>query len=87
MTPSAPPSLRVAPLALLTLISLAIVACAPLPDIGAATNTVPGPPPVLVPIGGILAQADAVSPAAAAVAPVNARAEQLRARAERLRRQ
>ncbi|MFN4153665.1 MAG: hypothetical protein ACK4HF_03340 [Paracoccaceae bacterium] len=69
------------------LLGLALVGCAPLPDIAAATNTAPAPPPVLVPLGGILAQADAVGTGAAAVGPVNARADRLRARAERLRRQ
>lgn len=71
--------------ALLALASLGLAACAPLPDIAAATRTQPGPAPVLVPLEGILAQADAVGTSAAAVDPVTARADRLRARADRLR--
>ncbi|MDO8885209.1 hypothetical protein [Pseudotabrizicola sp.] len=66
---------------------LAQTGCSPLPDIAAQSQTMPGPPPVLVPLDGILAQADAVGTGAAAIGPVNARAERLRARADRLRRQ
>ncbi|RGP36591.1 hypothetical protein D1012_13015 [Pseudotabrizicola alkalilacus] len=71
-------------LALLTLLCLGVAACAPLPDIA---QTVDAPPPVLVPLAGILAQADAVGTSAAAVAPVTARADRLRARADQLRSQ
>lgn len=76
----------------LGLCGLALVACAPLPDIAKATaartspDSVTGPAPVLVPIDGILAQADALGTGAGSVAPVTARADRLRARADRLRR-
>ncbi|MDR7123975.1 hypothetical protein J2X53_000781 [Pseudorhodobacter sp. 4114] len=66
------------------LLCLGLTACAPLPDIA---QTADAPPPVLVPLGGILAQADAVGTSAAAVAPVTARADRLRARADQLRSQ
>ena len=69
---------------LLALLCLGVAACAPLPDIA---QTVDAPPPVLVPLAGILAQADAVGTSAAAVAPVTARADRLRARADQLRSQ
>ena len=62
-------------------------ACAPLPDIATATRTVNAPPPVLVPLEGILAQADALGAGQAAIDPVAARADRLRDRADALRRQ
>ncbi|MFN3722196.1 MAG: hypothetical protein ACK4VZ_04055 [Paracoccaceae bacterium] len=68
-------------------VSLVLAGCSPLPDIAAQTQTLTGPPPVLVPLDGILAQADAVGIGAAAIGPVTARADRLRARADRLRRQ
>lgn len=66
---------------------LALTGCATLPDIAAQTNTVPGAAPVLIPIDGILAQADAVGTGAAATATVSDRADALRSRADSLRRQ
>lgn len=69
---------------LMALLCLGLAACAPLPDIAQIADA---PPPVLVPLGGILAQADAVGTSAAAIAPVTARADRLRARAEQLRSQ
>ncbi|MFN4129365.1 MAG: hypothetical protein ACK4GC_06065 [Paracoccaceae bacterium] len=78
---------RVAPANLVVLLCFVLAACAPLPDIAAATQTAPGPAPVLVPLDGILAQADAVGTGAAAIGPMAARADSLRARADRLRRQ
>ncbi|MDO9637558.1 MAG: hypothetical protein Q7J44_03350 [Pseudotabrizicola sp.] len=89
MMPLAQPRPRRTPRALLAgLIGLAVTACAPLPDIAARTNTqTTAPPPVLVPLGGILAQADAVGSGAGAIDPVNARAARLRARAAALRSQ
>ena len=89
MMPLAQPRSRRTPRTLLAgLIGLALAGCAPLPDIAAQTNTsTSGPAPVLVPLGGILAQADAVGSGAGAVAPVDARASRLRARAAALRTQ
>lgn len=66
------------------LFCLSLTACAPLPDIAQIS---PAPAPVLVPISGILAQADALGTSAAVVDPVNARADSLRDRADRLRKQ
>ena len=79
--------LRAAPATVLFVLGLGLAGCAPLPDIAAATQTTAGPAPVLVPLDGILAQADAVGTGAAAVGSVNARADRLRARADRLRAQ
>ncbi|MBN2629073.1 MAG: hypothetical protein JXR75_00870 [Rhodobacteraceae bacterium] len=64
----------------------ALAACAPLPDL-AAGRAAPGPAAVLVPIEGILAQADAIGPAEEVTGPVDARAARLRAKAARLRSQ
>ncbi|NEX47780.1 hypothetical protein [Pseudotabrizicola algicola] len=75
-------------MALAACLGLGLSGCAPLPDFATATRAAaPGPAPVLVPIDGLLAQADALGNGAAATAPVTARAEQLRARADRLRRE
>lgn len=69
------------------LMGLALTGCATLPDLVAQSDAPPGAAPVLVPLDGILAQADALGTGAAAVGPVAARADGLRARADRLRRQ
>lgn len=66
---------------------LALAACSPPPDLPGRAAPVTGPAPVLVPLDGILAQADAPGPDAAATAEVDARAAALRARAAGLRRQ
>ncbi|MFN7222445.1 MAG: hypothetical protein ACK4MS_00330 [Paracoccaceae bacterium] len=68
-------------------IGLGVAGCSPLPEIGTPSRGVSSPPPVLVPLDGILAQADAVGTASGVVGPVNARAARLRDRADRLRRQ
>ncbi|WP_135432903.1 hypothetical protein [Pseudotabrizicola sediminis] len=79
---------RPAAAVLAALVGLVLSACAPLPDIAAQTNTAAtGPAPVLVPLDGILAQADAVGSGEGAVAPLDARASRLRARAAALRSQ
>ncbi|GEM_PF-4157707 len=64
----------------------ALAACAQLPDL-AAGRADPGPAAELVPIEGILAQADAIGSAQQVVGPVEARAARLRAKAARLRSQ
>lgn len=89
MMPLARPRRQHPPQALVAaLICLALSACAALPDIAAQTNTsTSGAAPVLVPLDGVLAQADAVGSGAGAVAPVEARASRLRARAAALRSQ
>lgn len=78
------PRMPAAPLLALWL-ACAASACAPLPDISAATQTPPGPAPALVPLSGILAQADAVGSGQTSVDATTARADALRARADALR--
>lgn len=76
------PALRAA------LLALMLAGCATLPDVTAQTaEPAPIPQPRLVPIAGILAQADAVPTATDAANPVTTRADTLRARADALRRQ
>lgn len=64
-----------------------VAGCAPLPDIAPPSRGAPASTPVLVPLDGILAQADAVGAGEAAVGSVSSRAARLRDRANRLRRQ
>lgn len=68
---------------------VALAACATLPDLtaGRAAVAATGPATELIPIDGILAQADAVGSAQAATGQVDARADRLRAKAARLRSQ
>lgn len=60
-------------------------ACVTFPEVDAASRAIDGPAPKLIPVEGILAQADALGQGAAAVDPMQARAAALRARAARLR--
>ena len=61
-------------------------ACSDFPELKAASRSATGPAPHLVPIDGILAQADALSDGTAEIGTLQARAAALRARAARLRR-
>lgn len=70
---------------MLCLVLSSLTACAEFPDVGEPLRTSTGPAPQLVPIDGILAQADAGRPVGAAVGGVQGRAAALRARAARLR--
>ena len=65
---------------------LLVAACATFPEVDAATRAASGPAPRLIPVEGILAQADALGSGQAAVGTLEARAAGLRARAARLRR-
>lgn len=65
---------------------LLMAACASFPQVDAATRAASGPAPKLIPVDGILAQADALGSGQAAVGTIEARAAGLRARAARLRR-
>ncbi len=62
--------------------SVALVACSPLPDTGIAPSTVRGPAPQILPLDQILATAP---PEGAAVGNLATRAAALRARAGGLR--
>lgn len=81
------PSRLARPMPFLLTAILCLIGCAPLPDIAAATQTAPAPAPALVPIDGILMQADALGAGRSAVGDVDARAARLRDRAASLRRQ
>ena len=67
------------------LLCLALSACATFPDVGATARPVVAPAPQLVPIDGILMQADAQRPVGSVISDTEARAAALRARAARLR--
>lgn len=68
-------------------LALALLAgCAPLPDPATHGTAALAPPPVLVPLDGILAQADAVGREEILLPSLAARADGLRSRADRMRR-
>lgn len=75
----------VTPLIVLCLMVTALPACTQLPQFAPSSRIPPGPAPQLIPIQGILVQADALRPAAAATGSLQSRAAALRARALRLR--
>lgn len=62
-------------------------ACTSFPEVSQRNRVTTDQPPVLVPVDGILQQADALSDGNGEISSVEARAAALRARAERLRRQ
>ena len=67
------------------LILVACVACTPLPDFGAFPQDANAPPPTLLPLDDLLAQANAAPVAEARAASLSARAARLRARAALMR--
>lgn len=64
---------------------LAVAACAPIPAVDAFPKAAAMPPPVLLPLDGILAQAAAPSAGAARADGLAARAARLKARANLMR--
>jgi hypothetical protein len=72
--------------ALLTLaLPMLLAACAPLPDFGAFPQTSGAPPPSLMPLDDLLAQANTPGVAETRAASLSARAARLRARAALMR--
>jgi len=80
------PLTKFTPLLTLCLVLSSLTACAEFPEVGVTARAATTPAPQLVPIDGILVQADALRPAGAAIGGIEARAAALRARAARLRR-
>ena len=78
--------MRLAPVVACWFGCAALTGCATLPDLSAGRAD-PGPAATLVPIEGILAQADALGAAEQAAGQLDARANRLKARASQLRSQ
>lgn len=77
---------RSTPFMTLCLVLPLMAACAEFPEVGMTATAPTALPPRLLPIDGILVQADSIRPVGAVVGGVQARAAALRARADRLRR-
>jgi len=76
---------KLMPLLTIFLALSSLTACADYPEVGVKPKAVTGPAPLLVPIDGILVQADALRPATTAATGIESRAAALSARAARLR--
>jgi hypothetical protein len=72
-------------LALALPVLVLVAACAPTPDFGAFPQTAAAPPPSLLPLDDLLAQANAPAVAETRAASLSARAARLRARAALMR--